>query len=264
VIDNVAINIFGIAIHWYGILYATGILIANYNMEKFNRLNHSLSLNKKQLTCFLNYILIAMIIFARILNCLVYEYEYFAQHPYAILYLWDGGLSFYGGFVGVVISLLLQTKYLNLPFLLLCDYLSYSVGPAIFLVRIGNFINGELIGRPSNCCLAYDIGDNIMRHPSQLYEAFGEGIVVCLVIYYVKKHVIKNNLLQNIGVITGSFLLTYGITRFICEFFREIELEIFNLPVGQFSSAIMAILGMSILMYRCSKQKYNNSSKKIT
>ena len=171
--------------------------------------------------------------------------------PLSLFYVWQGGLSFHGGLLGVIVSLLVFCKRKEIEFLRLMDGVALSMPIGLGLVRIGNFLNGELYGRATNGEWGFIFPTDpfgLLRHPSQLYESFGEGLLLFIILFVISK-------LTNLkGVVSSSFLIFYGLIRFIIEFFRQPDAHIGyiafeSLSMGQILCIPMIIIGFFILIY---------------
>ena len=187
----------------------------------------------------------------RIGYMLFYGSDQLLNNPLSLFYVWQGGLSFHGGLLGVIISCLIFTKKNNLSFLRLMDGVALSMPIGLGLVRIGNFLNGELYGRETNGEWGFIFPTDpygLLRHPSQLYESLGEGIILFGLLVYV------NKISTSHGVVCSFFLIFYGLIRFIIEFFRQPDAHIGYvisnfLSMGQILCIPMILIGFIILFY---------------
>ena len=222
----VAISIGPITIHWYGIAYVFSILVG-YQLAKTFSKSLNIQLNLSDLV---SNIILGIIIGGRLGYVLFYDFVEFLKQPYLIFAIWQGGMSFHGGFLGVLISGILFGMSKKISLLCLGDLIAFASPPGLFFGRIANFINGELWGKPTTSTFGIQFTKGqgkfcpssneipCFRHPSQLYEAFFEGIVLMLIFYYL---VFFYKALKKPGIIFGSFLLGYGVIRFSIEFLRE-------------------------------------------
>ena len=175
---------------------------------------------------------------------LFYQLEYYLQEPIEIIALWKGGMSFHGGFLGVVIAMILTAKKYKITLLSVLDFIAPLVPLGLAFGRIGNFINAELWGRPTQFFLAmvFPNVDDIPRHPSQLYESFFEGFVMFVLLW------LYSNQKRKAGQIAALFLMLYGTFRFLIEFTREpdsfLGLLFLNLSMGQWLSIPMLLVGI--------------------
>ncbi len=188
-IDPVLLSVGFLEIRWYSLAYIVGFLLGALLIKK---LNNSIkgTLNDKDIDSFLIWAIIGVILGGRIGYVLFYQFEFFLKDPFFILEIWNGGMSFHGGLIGIIVSTYFFCKKNNHDFYYLSDLISISAPIGLFLGRIANFINSELIGRPTDFFIAvvYPSIDNTPRHPSQIYEAFLEGIIlfIILMIYFNK------------------------------------------------------------------------------
>jgi len=255
-IDPVIFSFGIIQIRWYGLAYVLGFLLGIYLIKKINR-NDQKKIENKIIDDFFIWSIIGVILGGRIGYVLFYQTTSIFTNPINILYIWKGGMSFHGGLIGIIIAIWFFSKKNSVNFFQLSDLVS-SVAPiGLFLGRLANFINVELYGKITDFPLAiiYPSVDQLPRHPSQLYEAFFEGIVLFIILKYYKK---KNYNKNNFGSITFLFLILYGIFRFFIEFLREPDEHIgllFNfISMGQLLSIPLIILGVVIYL------KKNNSN----
>jgi phosphatidylglycerol:prolipoprotein diacylglycerol transferase len=182
---------------------------------------------------------------------LFYGTDQLLSNPVSLLYVWQGGLSFHGGLLGVVLSIVLFCRKYQIKFLRLMDAVALAMPIGLGLVRIGNFLNGELYGKPTNGEWGFIFPTDpygYLRHPSQLYESFGEGLVLFLMLYLISK------IYKTHGIVCSSFLILYGSIRFIIEFFRQPDAHIGYvalefLSMGQLLCIPMVIIGFILLSY---------------
>ena len=251
--DPVAFQIFSLEIRWYSLAYIIGITIGwIYCKKKLIKDQRILGLFDDYIT----YLIIGVILGGRLGYALFYNLRYYLENPFEILMVWNGGMSFHGGLIGVIIaSLLFSSKHKVNQFIFL-DLVALSAPIGIFFGRIANFINSELIGRATDLpwSVQFILIDNIKRHPSQLYEAFFEGIILFLLL----GHFFRKNCLQNPGKISSLFLIFYSLFRFFAEFFRspdpQIGYLILNLTLGQLISILFLIAG-TLLFYLKNNEK---------
>jgi phosphatidylglycerol:prolipoprotein diacylglycerol transferase len=243
--DPVAFQIFSLEIRWYSLAYIIGITIGwIYCKKKLIKDQHILSLFDD----FITYLIIGVILGGRLGYALFYNLKYYIENPIEILMVWNGGMSFHGGLIGVIVaSKLFSSKHKINQFIFL-DLVALSAPIGIFFGRVANFINSELYGRSTDLpwSVQFLLIDNVKRHPSQLYEAFFEGVILFLILQYF----LKKDYLQNSGQISGLFLIFYSLFRFLAEFFRspdpQIGYLILNLTLGQLISIIFLMIGMFI------------------
>ena len=187
----------------------------------------------------------------RIGYMLFYGTNQLINDPFSIFYIWQGGLSFHGGLLGVVISLIVFCKRKGIEFLRLMDGVALAMPIGLGLVRIGNFLNGELFGKPTNGDWGFIFPTDpfgLLRHPSQLYESFGEGLVLFLILLLISQ---RNSVK---GMVCSSFLIFYGSIRFIIEFFRQPDshmgyIAFDSISMGQLFCIPMIFIGFLMLLY---------------
>ena len=250
-IDPVIFSLGFIDIRFYSLAYIFGLILGLYLMKKLNKIKGDL-INVNQLDNFFLWAVLGIIIGGRTGYVLIYQINIFINDPIYLLEIWNGGMSFHGGLIGIIISMFLFAKVNNINFFYLSDLVAVVAPIGLFLGRIANFINTELIGRPTEFYISviYPSVDNIPRHPSQLYEALFEGVVLffCLLFYFMKK-----NKLQNFGVTSGLFLSLYALFRFFIEFLREPDSQlglIYNfISMGQLLSIPTFVFGLILMQY---------------
>ena len=248
--DPVAIQFFSIELRWYSLAYITGILAGWILSKKIIISNIKL---KEKFDDYLTFLIIGIIIGGRLGYVIFYNLSYYLKNPIDIFKIWEGGMSFHGGLIGVILMTIWFAKknYQN-PFQYL-DIVSIVAPIGIFFGRIANFINSELYGTETNIPWAVQFVkvDLIFRHPSQLYEAIFEGLILFFILLYFK----RRNFLERPGFISGLFLIFYSIFRFVIEFFRvpdeQLGYLLFNFTMGQIISFLFLLIGcyLSIVKY---------------
>ena len=244
--DPVAFEFLTFEIRWYSLSYIAGIVLAWIYIKKFILKETEYS---KYIDDLISYVIIGVIIGGRLGYVIFYNFEYYIRNPLEILMIWTGGMSFHGGVLGVIISTYLFCKKNNLSTFYFLDLISLSAPIGIFLGRIANFINSELYGTRTDFFLAviFEKVDTVSRHPSQLYEAFFEGIILFILLNFIYKKYINHNP----GVLSALFLIFYSVFRFIIEFTREpdahLGLVFMELSQGQVMSILFFVLGLIIL-----------------
>ena len=247
--DPVAFQIFSLEIRWYSLAYIIGITLGwVYCKKRLIKDEQLLSLFDD----FITYLIIGVIIGGRLGYTILYNLKYYLENPLEILMVWNGGMSFHGGLIGVIIaSQMFSSKHRVNQFLFL-DLVALAAPIGIFFGRIANFINSELIGRATDLpwSVQFILIDNIKRHPSQLYEAFFEGIIL----FFLLEYFFRKNYLQSPGKISALFLIFYSLFRFFAEFFRspdsQIGYIILNLTLGQLISILFLIFGGALFVYK--------------
>ena len=256
VFDPVAISIGPIAIRWYALAYIGGIVLgwiyARSLVKKERLWGGPAPITPVQLDDFILWVTIGIILGGRTGYVLFYNPAYFAQHPAEILQLWNGGMSFHGGFLGCVGAVMLFALKNNISILSLGDITTAVAPIGILLGRIANFINSELWGRPADSsvpwAMVFPNGGPMPRHPSQLYEAGLEGILLFVILAVM----IRMGALKRPGLILGSFIAIYALARITGEFFREPDPQLGflwgGLTMGMLLSVPMIIAGAILIV----------------
>ncbi len=251
--DPVAIEIFSLKIHWYSLAYIMGILIGWYLAKRF-------FISKNIYTKFddyITYVIIGLILGGRLGYVLFYNFNFYIDNPFEIIKLWQGGMSFHGGVIGIILASMFFVKR-NLDNIF--EYLDVValVSPiGIFFGRIANFINSELYGHETSMPwgVKFIKVDNLYRHPTQLYEALFEGIILFLILLFFSK---KENL-KIPGILSALFLIFYSIFRFTIEFFRvpdeQLGYLVLNSTMGQLISLIFFSAGLFLLYTKINAEK---------
>ena len=254
--DPVAIEILTFEIRWYSLAYITGILIGWILSKKVFITDEKIY---QKFDDYITYLILGIIIGGRLGYVLFYNLDYYSNNLIDILKIWEGGMSFHGGLLGVIfVSILFAKKNQQNPFNYL-DIIALVAPIGIFFGRVSNFINSELYGNITDVPWGVQFIqiDNFSRHPSQLYEAVLEGIVLFLILLYFK----KKEYLKVPGLISGLFLTFYSLFRFLTEFFRapdeQLGYLLLNLTMGQIISIIFFLIGTYLII------KKNDNRKKI-
>ena len=252
-IDPVLFQWGWIVIRWYSLAYIFGLLGAWGLARKMSKVSNS-PFTVLKIDDFLLWATIGVVVGGRLGYVFFYNFRYFMEFPLQILYVWQGGMSFHGGLLGVIIATLLFAFKKKIPILSMGDILVCVAPIGLFLGRLANFVNGELYGRVSQAVpwvMIFPEGGNLPRHPSQLYEAGMEGLFLFIVLNFLWWFVPR--LCQRAGFFSGLFFLLYGLGRFGLEYFREpdaqLGLLIANLSMGQLLCIPMIVLGIILLMY---------------
>jgi phosphatidylglycerol:prolipoprotein diacylglycerol transferase len=251
--DRVVVEIGPFAIRWYALAYIAGIGVgwayAKAILRSRQLWGGPAPMSGADFDDFVLWVTLGIIVGGRAGYVLFYNLRYFATHPIEIVELWKGGMSFHGGFLGCVIAVVLFARHRRISILSLGD-ITCAVGPiGLFLGRVANFINGELWGRPADVpwAIVFPDGGPLPRHPSQLYEAALEG----LVLFSVLAVLIRTGALKRPGLIIGVFALGYGIVRSIAEFFREPDPQLGflwgGLTMGMLLSLPMILAGLVLI-----------------
>lgn len=246
--DPVALSIGPIAIRWYGLMYLVAFL--QFIWLGRIRIRQGAPLNKEQLDDLLFYGMLGVILGGRLGQVFFYEPAYYLTSPLEIFAVWKGGMSFHGGFLGVLVAMALWSKKHGHRWLTVTDFIAPLVPLGLAAGRIGNFINGELWGRVAAPDLPWAMifpqsGDLQPRHPSQLYHVGLEGLTLFLILWIFSARP------RPTGAISGLFLIGYGAFRFVTEFFREPDHGIFGLSytisMGQWLSLPMILIGVAMM-----------------
>jgi phosphatidylglycerol:prolipoprotein diacylglycerol transferase len=240
------------ALRWYSVMYVIGYALGYWLVLKRAATGRA-RMTRADLDNLIWYLAAGMIIGARVVYVLVYGREEYAAHPAQVLAIWRGGLSFHGAIAGMTIATVLFARRYRYPFLELADLITVCGTPGLFFGRLGNFINAELYGRPTNVPWAMIFPtdpQHVPRHPSQLYEAIGEGLILGSLLWWIDS-VARARGFYRPGLITSCFLIGYAIIRFSLEFVRQpdaqLGLVIGGLSMGQILSTIMLVAGLSLL-----------------
>jgi len=246
--DPVAISIGPVSVHWYGLMYligfALGLVLGRYRAKRLDS-----GWNPDEIMDLVFYIAVGTIAGGRLGYVLFYNLPFYLEYPLSAFAIWDGGMSFHGGLIGVMTAMLVYGIKTNRKFFQVADFISPLVPTALFFGRLGNFINQELWGRVTDLPVGvlFHTAPEGPRHPSQLYEAGLEGVVLFIILWwYSAKR-------RPVGRVSGLFLLGYGAFRFVVEFVREPDAHLgavlLNwMSMGQLLSLPMIIGGLYLLM----------------
>jgi phosphatidylglycerol:prolipoprotein diacylglycerol transferase len=246
--DPVALQLGPLAIHWYGLMYLAGFMTFLWlGRKRIAVLGHPW-IDRKLLDDLLFYGVLGVILGGRLGYVLFYKASYYFAHPLEILAVWQGGMSFHGGFLGVLVAMAWIARKHDLRWLQLTDFIAPLVPPGLAFGRLGNFINGELWGRPADVpwAMVFPNADGLPRHPSQLYQFALEGVLLFALLWlYARKP-------RPAGAVSGLFLIGYGGFRFLAEFTREpddfLGLLSFGLSMGQWLSLPMVVAGVTLMV----------------
>ncbi len=245
-IDPVALDLGFFQIRWYALAYLAGFLGGWQYAMKIAGYDKDLKPTKDQIDDFLLWVVLGVMLGGRIGYILFYNFTSYIENPITILYLWQGGMSFHGGVIGVSVAIILYSQIYKIPLLRLSDIIACVVPIGLFFGRLANFVNAELYGRitTSKWGVIFPNSNGEPRHASQLYEAFLEGLILFIILFILSR---KKAIRDKAGVLTGIFLIWYGLSRFIIEFFREPDAHlgfIFSfLSMGQILTVPMLLLG---------------------
>ncbi len=244
-----------IEIRWYGIMYVVGFLLAGFLLKRLAK-EGLFKIAVDKIDNYVTYLLIGMFLGARLAYVFIYNWDYYSNHLGELFYLWEGGLSFHGAIIGLILSAYVYCKRNGHDTLLALDSSVIAGTPGLFFGRIGNFINGELFGRETSgeWGVIFPNGGPYPRHPSQLYEGLLEGIVLFLLLWFIRKRV------KHVGVIGSCFLIGYGTFRYVIEFFREpdVQLGYFfggTTSMGQILCLLMILSGITLMIIQIKRDK---------
>ena len=249
-INPIALSLGPFAIRWYALAYIAGLLIGwRYCLALAGRAPHLA--RPRDVDDFLVWATLGVVLGGRIGYVLFYNAGYYAAHPLQALEVWHGGMSFHGGALGVGLAIFLFTRARKIPLLAFSDVIAEAVPIGLFFGRIANFINGELFGRPTDVpwAMIFPMGGPIPRHPSQLYEAFCEGILLFLLLFVAERRGWR----LRPGLVSGLFLAGYAVARIFCEFFRQPDPQIgylwFGTTEGQLLSIPVFFAGVALMLW---------------
>ena len=252
-IDPVALRVFGFPVHWYGLMYLFALgLAAAAGRRALSRNDMFADADDVSILDFITAAALGVILGGRLGYVVFYKFSDYWSEPLSVFYLWQGGMSFHGGLIGAMAATAIYARMSRAPFFRLTDLAVLLAPPGLGLGRVGNFIGGELPGRvaPEGLpwAMIYEHIDDLPRHPSQLYQAFLEGVVLTAVMYFLARK------WRPAGWLSAAFLIAYGALRFVSEFFREpdahLGLLLFDLTRGQWLSLPMIAVGAAMLLWR--------------
>lgn len=250
--DPIAIHLGPFGIHWYGLMYLLGFMTFIWLGRKRLRTLDRPGWDEKFLDDLLFYGVLGVVLGGRMGEVLFYNPGYYFSNPLKIFAVWEGGMSFHGGFLGVMTAMVLFTRSRNIQWLPLMDFIAPLVPPGLAFGRLGNFINGELWGRPTDMPwgMWFPNADKepLARHPSQLYEFALEGVALFILLWLFSRKP------RPTGAVSGLFLIGYGCFRSICEFTRNPDdgifgLMTFGISMGQWLSLPMIIAGIALMRW---------------
>ena len=250
-IDPIIVQFGGLAIRWYGLAYVVGLLLGwRYCLRLAARPPHLATVDI--VDGFFVWAVLGVVAGGRLGSVLFYNLDFYLSDPLEILFIWRGGMSFHGGLLGVLVAMILHAKRQEIPLRALSDIVCAAAPIGLFFGRVANFINSELYGRPTDVSWAMVFPADplqLPRHPSQLYEAGLEGLVLFCVLYFL----IRRGALQRPGLVSGGFLAGYGLARMAVELFRQPDANIGFLlggaTMGQLLSLPMLLAGVGLIVW---------------
>ena len=249
-IDPILIEVGPFAIRWYSLAYVAGLLIGWRYVRRLAA-GPPETVGAREVDDFLVWATLAVVLGGRIGYVLFYQPAYFVAEPLAILRVWQGGMSFHGGLLGVIVATIWFARRRRVPVLAFGDLIACAAPIGLFLGRLANFINGELFGRVADVpwAMVFPRGGPLARHPSQVYEAGMEGAVLFVLLYLAWRH---TGLRRRPGALTGLFLAGYAVARMIAELFRQPDAHLGFLlggtTMGQWLSAPMLVVGLYLIV----------------
>ena len=252
--DPVAFSIFSLNFRWYSLAYIFGIIIGWILAKNYLVKNDEIL---KKFDDYVTFLIIGIILGGRLGYVIFYNLDYYKNNILEIFFIWQGGMSFHGGLLGVILASVWFAKKNNQDPYLYLDVVSIVAPIGIFFGRVANFINSELYGIETS--LPWGVKfikvDDLYRHPSQLYEAFFEGIILFVILLYLR----KKFLMRSPGFISGMFLLIYSTFRFLIEFLRapdeQLGYILLNLSMGQIISLIFLVIGIYLSFTKYADEK---------
>jgi phosphatidylglycerol:prolipoprotein diacylglycerol transferase len=256
--DPIAVQIGPLAVHWYGLTYLAAFGLFLWLARQ--RLRHPAyqaevaqgRWGAQQVEDLLFYGVLGVVLGGRLGYCLFYKPAYYAAHPLEVLAVWQGGMSFHGGMLGVILAMALYAWRQQRPWLWVTDFIAPCVPTGLAAGRVGNFINGELWGRAADPSLPWAMvfpqsGLDLPRHPSQVYQFLGEGLLLFALLWlYARKP-------RPVGAVSGAFLTGYGVLRFVAEYFREPDAHLgllaLGMSMGQWLCVPMMVGGVALWVW---------------
>ena len=255
-IDPVIFEIGPLAIRWYSMAYIVGIILGCLYADWLNK-KPPTQKNLKIFDDFMTWAVLGIILGGRLGYVLFYNFGYYIEHPLDIIKLWEGGMSFHGGFLGVATACIMYCRKYKIELMPLFDLCACAGPVGLFFGRIANFINGELYGRVTTSPLGmvFPHGGPNPRYPSQLFEAALEGVVLFIILFMLATFTKAK---EKPGILSGIFIAGYGISRIIVENFREPDAQIgflfAEVTTGQLLSAPMILVGVGLVIYATKKR----------
>lgn len=256
-IDPIIFSIGGLAVSWYSLSYIAGIVLGCLYADYLNK-KPPVEKNLKVYEDFLTYLIIGILVGGRLGYVLFYNFSFYLENPVNIFKVWQGGMSFHGGFGGVMVAVVIYARKKDVSIARLLDLAACSAPIGLFFGRIANFINGELYGKVTDSAfgMVFPTGGEFKRHPSQLYEAFLEGLLLFIILFVLANFTKAR---QAKFFLSSIFLIGYGASRFFVEFFREPDKQLGyvfdSFTMGQLLCVPMIIAGFGFMIYSIKQRK---------
>lgn len=249
-IDPVLVQFGPIMIRWYGLAYVAALVLGWLYVCRLAAGPPRIA-TRKDVDDFLVWATLGVVLGGRVGYILFYQPAYFLDNPVAILRIWEGGMSFHGGLLGVVVATLIFVRKRGIPLLAFSDVVARAAPIGLFLGRLANFVNGELFGRVTDVSwgVVFPRGGSLPRHPSQIYEALIEGILLFALLLVLAR---RKEIRERSGLLTGVFLIGYGAARLVAELFRQPDVQIgflaWGTTMGQWLSVPMIVAGLYLII----------------
>jgi len=246
--DPIAFSVGPLAVRWYGLMYLIAFTLVLL-LGRWRIARGLTELDARDLDDLLFFGMLGTIIGGRLGYVIFYKADHYLQHPLDVFKVWEGGMSFHGGLIGVICAMLFFAKRRGFTFWQIADFVAPLVPTGLAAGRMGNFINGELWGRPTHVpwAMIFPLVDDQPRHPSQLYEVMGEGVLLFLLVWLFARKP------RPLAAVSGVFLIGYGVARFCVEFTREpddfLGTLALGLSMGQWLSLPMIVFGIGVVVW---------------
>ena len=246
-LNPVLFRIGPLTVRWYGVMYVVGYFVGARIAERRGE-RGLVRLARNDVSDLIGYLMVGMLLGARLMYAAVYEPGHYFNHPLEFFAIWHGGLSFHGAVIGMVAATAIFSHRRKLPFLTVADTLALAGTPGLFFGRIGNFFNAELYGRATTLPWGMIFPTDplrIPRHPSELYEAIGEGVILALFLFWLERRSLKRGWYRP-GLLSAAFLIGYGVIRFLIEFTRQPDKQL-GFVLGPFSAGQLLCVAMIVV-----------------
>lgn len=256
-IDPVIFSLGGLSVRWYSLSYVVGIVLGCLYADRLNKIPPTYP-TIKIFDDFMTWAILGIVLGGRLGYVLFYNAGYYLEHPAHILRIWEGGMSFHGGFLGIVMACILFCRKHKIPLWGLLDLVACAGPIGLFFGRLANFINGELYGRTTDAPwgMVFPLGGTLPRHPSQLYEAALEGLLLFILLFIAARY---SRAKHFPGMLSGLFVCGYGLARTFVENYREPDGHIGflfgHITTGQLLSLPMVIAGLALIIYAWKKSR---------